>query len=100
MDAVLTAVLQSTPQLGIGGVLVVVIVLLLRREVSTEDRHASELRRVNEAHDAELRELRDDIQALRKQIGELQAAIDREREERRRAEDQVAELSRGRGGKR
>jgi peptidoglycan hydrolase CwlO-like protein len=100
LDAVLTAVLQSTPQLGIGGVLVVVIVLLLRREVSTEDRHASELRRVNEAHDAELRELRDDIQALRKQIGELQAAIDREREERRRAEDQVAELSRGRGGKR
>lgn len=98
MDAVLTAVLQSVPQLGLGGGAVVLIVLLLRREASTEERHTAELARINSAHDDELRELRDDIKALRKQVDDLQATIDLERDQRRAAEDKLAEWMRQRGG--
>lgn len=81
MDAVLTALGQKVPELGVTGALVFVLVLLLRRESSTEDRHAAELARVNAAHDAELKE--------------LQADIDRERTARRAAEDELGRLRRG-----
>ncbi|GAA2774146.1 hypothetical protein [Saccharopolyspora taberi] len=98
MDAVLTAALQSAPQLGIGGVAVWLVVLLLRRESSSEERHTVELKRVNDAHDAELSELRADIAALRKQVDDLQLKLDIEREERRKAEDSAAEVLRRSGG--
>ena len=98
MDAVLTAALQSAPQLGIGGVAVWLVVLLLRRESSSEERHTAELKRVNDAHDAELSELRADIAALRKQVDDLQLKLDIEREERRKAEDMAAEALRQSGG--
>lgn len=74
MDAVLVALGQKIPELGVTGALVFVLVLLLRREAATEERHAAELKRVNAAHDAELEELRTDV--------------DRERAARRRAEDE------------
>lgn len=98
MDAVLTAALQSAPQLGIGGVAVWLVVLLLRRESSSEERHTAELKRVNDAHDAELAELRADIAALRKQVDDLQLKLDIEREERRKAEDMAAQALRHAGG--
>lgn len=90
MDAVLTAITQSAPQLGISGVLITVIVLLVRREASAETRHSAELERITKAHDAELAELRDDIKALRRQIDDLHTAVDLEREQRRAAEDAAA----------
>ncbi len=93
MDAVLTAVAQSAPQLGISGALVLVIVLLLRREASTETRHGTELERVMRAHDAELAELRTDITNLRKQVADGHAALDLERDKRRQIEDKVAAAS-------
>lgn len=96
MDAVLTAVTQTAPQLGISGVLITVIVLLVRREASAEGRHAAELTRINTAHDAELDELRAEIRELRKYVDDLNAALDLEREQRRRAEDAAADAARRR----
>lgn len=74
MDAVLLALGQKIPELGVTGALVFVLVLLLRRESATEERHAAELKRINAAHDAELEELRTDVE--------------RERAARRRIEDE------------
>lgn len=109
MDAAITAVMQSAPQLGGAGALLALLVYVMRHASSdrgdyraaldaAETRHAAELTRIAEAHDAELRELRDDIAVLRKQIDELHLALDVERSERRRAEDQAAELARRAGG--
>ena len=108
MDAVLTAVLQSLPQLGLGGGSIVLVVLLLRREASTEERHAAELTRkdtlhaaeitrLRSAHDAELVELRSDVKGLRDQLDALQSAFDLERADRRKAEDDLAKLVRRHG---
>lgn len=83
MDAVLTALGQKIPELGVTGVLVFLLVLLIRRESSTEDRHAAELRRINSDHDAELDELRLDVE--------------RERIARRSAEDERDRLRKGPG---
>lgn len=95
MDAVLTAVLQSLPQLGVASGLVVVVVLLLRRESSTEERHAAELRRIGEAHDAELVEMRGDIKELREAQDRLHRDLDEERTRRRQIEDELAVARRG-----
>lgn len=97
MDAVLTAVLQSAPQMGLGGVAVMFIVLLMRREASAEERHQAELTRITSAHDDELRELRDDIAQLRKQVDDVHTALDLEREARRQAEDKLAAALRQQG---
>jgi Skp family chaperone for outer membrane proteins len=96
VDAVLTAITQSAPQLGISGVLITVIVLLVRREAGAETRHSAELDRITKAHDAELAELRGEMKGLRKQIEDLNTALDLEREQRRTAEDAAAEAARRR----
>ncbi|CAL9607874.1 hypothetical protein SUDANB95_05528 [Actinosynnema sp. ALI-1.44] len=98
MDAVLTAVLQNVPQMGLGGVAVMFIVLLMRREASAEERHQAELNRITKAHDDELAELRADIAALRKQVDDVNTALDLEREQRRKAEDDLATALRRQGG--
>lgn len=109
MDAVLTAAMQSAPQLGIGGILFALLMWFVRHAATdrgdyrstldaAEIRHASELKRIAEAHDAELRELREDIAALRTQLDELNLALDVEREDRRKAEDRAAEALRRAGG--
>ncbi|MFI0469305.1 hypothetical protein ACH347_34970 [Saccharopolyspora sp. 5N102] len=105
MDAAITAAMQSWGQVGVGGMLFTLLVWFVKHAASdrgdyrsaldaAESRHAAELTRIAEAHDAELRELRDDVAALRKQLDELHLALDVERSERRRAEDQAAELAR------
>lgn len=99
MDAFLTAVLQSVPQMGLGGGAIVLIVLLLRREAGAESRHQAELDRISKAHDAELAELRADIAQLRKQVDDVNAALDLEREARRAAEDKLAAAVRQQGGR-
>lgn len=75
MDVFLQTMLGSLPQLGIYGGFAWVLILLLRREGSAEERHARELDRLRKAHDDERAELHRDI--------------DREREARRRAEDEL-----------
>jgi Skp family chaperone for outer membrane proteins len=92
---VLTAVVQSLPQMGVASGLMVVVVLLLRRESATEQRHAAELRRINEAHDAELTEMRADIKELREAQNQLNRDLDAERARRRQSEDELAQARRG-----
>lgn len=75
MDAVLVAVAQSAPQLGVGSLLIAVIVLLMRRESSAEERHAAELDRVNLDHDEEIAELNARIKGLRGDVDELDRAL-------------------------
>lgn len=94
MDAVLTAITQSAPQLGISGVLITVMVLLVRWAAGAESRHSAELDRITKAHDAELAEKASEITGLRKQIEDLHAAVDLEREQRRQAEDAAAQAAR------
>lgn len=94
MDSVISALIGAAPQLGGAGVLVLVLGLLIRREAQTNERHASELARVNGAHDSELQELRVEITALREQVAELNRKVDEERGARRAAEDRAAVATR------
>ena len=98
MDAVLTTLIGAAPQLGAAGGALVFFGLLLRwsmqdrtdyRAQLTEQatRHSEELRRINEAHDAELAELRAEIKGLRLQLDEMNTKLDDERARRRAAED-------------
>ena len=98
MDSVLTTLVGAAPQLGVSGVLLVLLVLLLRREAAdradyrtavaeVSTRHAGELKRINADHDTELAELRKEIAGLRSQLDEVNRKLDEERARRRAAED-------------
>jgi len=100
VDAVVTTLIQAAPQLGVGGVLLTLLALLMRREsqdradyrtqvAELATRHADELKRINESHDEELHELRAEIKGLREQIDLLNAKLDDERARRRAAEDSM-----------
>lgn len=95
MDALLTALGQKAPELGVGGLVIMLIVLLLRRESGTESRHSAEMKRITSAHDEELAEIRADVKELREKNDELERALDKERQERRRVEDELAAVRRG-----
>lgn len=97
MDAVLTSLTTAAP-IGVAGVVLFILGLLVRSQTQdrsdyrtqlTEQatRNAAELTRVNAAHDAELAELRSEIQDQRKQIDDLNTRLDAERNLRRAAED-------------
>lgn len=100
MDAVLTSLIGAAPQLGVGGVLLTLLALSMRREsqdradyraqvAELDTRHAAELKRVNDAHDAELAELHAEIKALREKRDLLNQRLDDERAKRREAEDSM-----------
>lgn len=80
MDGLLTAALGSIPQLGGAGLLVLLVILLLRRE-------GTELARERAAHDAELAQRDAEVTSLRARVRELDAEVDAERKLRRAAED-------------
>lgn len=82
MDVVVSSLLGALPSIGIYGGFAWVLILLLRREATAEERHARELDRVRKAHDDELDELHRDIE--------------RERTRRRAAEDELQQLLRER----
>lgn len=110
MDVVLTTLIGATPQLGVAGVLLTLLVLVIRREAQDRSdnrvamtelvgRHATELARINTSHDAELAELRTEIAGLRAQLAEVNHKLDAERDRRRTAEDAaIATLDRRREG--
>lgn len=87
MDAALAALFGVAPQLGGGSLLLVLFVVALRWHGQDRADYRAELARINDAHDAELEELRADIRELRRQLDEVNAALDAERERRRLAED-------------
>lgn len=74
MDVFLQALLGALPSLGIYSGFAWVLILLLKREGSAEERHARELDRLRKAHDEELEEVHRDVE--------------RERAARRKAEDE------------
>lgn len=80
MDSLLPSIIGAIPQLGGAGTLVVIIVLLLRRE-------GSELARMAKLYDEELAEKDAEIDRLRIRLRELDEALDTERQRRRAAED-------------
>lgn len=93
VDAVLAAVVQAAPSLGVTGVLVTLIWILLKREARVDTSHAdaldrqarlhtAELGRLNRDHDAELLELGDRIRELRHANDELYDHLARERSAR------------------
>lgn len=105
MDAILPALFSAAPQLGVAGLLLVILVLVMRREASDRadyraalevaaKRHDEEVDRMRKAHDAEIAELKADVALLEQKVAELQARLDQEREARRRAEDMAAEVRR------
>ena len=95
----MTALIGAAPQLGVAGVLLVLLGMVIRREGQDRSdnratitdlvtRHAAELARINGAHDAELAELRTEIAGLRVQLSEVNRKLDAERDRRRALEDQ------------
>ncbi|WP_460441045.1 hypothetical protein [Amycolatopsis stemonae] len=75
-----------------------IIGYLARLLVIADRRNTAELKRVNEAHDEEIAELKRDIADLRAKVDELEARVDEERELRRAAEDRAAAAERRAGG--
>lgn len=104
MDALVTAVLQSAPSWGVGGLLITYIVILIRREARVDEshaaaleaqaqrhaaeidalnqRHAAELERVNRDHDVEVAEHQEKVRGLRLDIDDLDQRLSRERANR------------------
>jgi cell division protein FtsB len=109
LDAILPALFSALPQLGGAGLALAILIIVLRSSASDRvdyraelaaaaGRHADEIKRINQDHDAELAELKADVRDLRRQVDDLNAALDLERELRRKAEDMAAEaLRRGPG---
>jgi hypothetical protein len=75
VDAILTAVFQASPQLGGLTGLVALVVLLIRREAQTTDRHGTELDRMARIHDAERAELLEENTRIRKQRDEAETRL-------------------------
>lgn len=73
MDALLTSALGAIPQLGGAGLLVVIIVLLLRRE-------GAEVARIRKAHDEDLAEKNEEIDRLARRLRDADEEIDRLRQ--------------------
>lgn len=78
MDALVTAVLQSAPSWGVGGLLVTYIVILIRREARVDESHGVALTRQAQLHTAELDRLNRDHDT---ELAELHARIKQQREE-------------------
>lgn len=81
MDVFWQALLGALPSLGIYSGFAWVLVLLLRREGTAEERWARELDRLRKAHDDEMAEVHRDVE--------------RERAARRTAEDELRSYLRG-----
>ncbi|MER7078126.1 MULTISPECIES: hypothetical protein [Bacteria] len=103
----IAALLASAgPQAGVGGVLVVLLVWVMRAAATdrgdyrtaladAEKRHAVELERINTTHDDEVAELRDQLAELRARVDQLATQLDDERRRRWAAEDAAAKALRG-----
>lgn len=75
-----------------------IIAYLARLLIIADRRHAAELKRVDDARDEEIAELKGDLAALREKVEMLERRVDEERALRRAAEDRAAEAERRAGG--
>ena len=82
MDAFWSGVISAVPSLGIYSGFAYVLILLLRRESNSEERHARELDRVRKMHDEELEELRKDIARERTARRQAEQELEDHREHR------------------
>lgn len=110
MDVLTTSLVAAAPQLGVGGILLTLLVYVLRNWstdrndyrvglAAAQERYTAELHRINTAHDAEMAELRKDIQSLRERVDYLNHVLDQERTARRAAEDEAAKARRAGGAR-
>jgi C4-dicarboxylate-specific signal transduction histidine kinase len=108
LDAVFSALVTKLPELGLSGLALWLLFAAWRNATSdrsdyrdslkaAEERHAAELARVNREHDAEIAEMQQTKARLRKQVEELNAAVDLEREARRAAEEKAFRARRSGG---
>lgn len=87
-----TDILGAIPTVGPYGILILIIVYLMKLLISADARHSSELKRVNEAHDEEIKELREDIAQLRADVDRLTKTVEDERQLRFVAEEEAHKL--------
>lgn len=87
MDAVLNAVLGAAPELGGALALVIVVVLLIRREMQTTERHNTEMARLAAQYEKELAAEQAENVRLRAQRDAAEQATDVERAARRAAQE-------------
>jgi hypothetical protein len=108
VDAILTTLGGSLPQLGVGGVLAFVVGLLVKWLADERTRHTADLdaqaRRLADEnareaaqHTANMTDLRGELRDARTRIDELEITVDLERAARRDAEDTAARALRGTG---
>jgi chromosome segregation ATPase len=83
---------------GTGVVVTGIIGWMARLLIIADRRNTAELKRVNDAHDEEIGELKRDIAELRSKVDDLERRLDEERELRRAAEDRAAAAVRRAGG--
>lgn len=83
---------------GAGAVVTGIIGWMARLLVIADRRNTAELKRVNDAHDEEMAELKADLAELRSKVDYLEERLDEERELRRAAEDRAAAAERRAGG--
>lgn len=83
---------------GTGVVVTGIIGWMARLLIIADRRNTNELKRVNDAHDEEIGELKRDIAELRSKVDDLERRLDEERELRRAAEDRAAAAERRAGG--
>jgi Skp family chaperone for outer membrane proteins len=96
LDAILPALISALPQLGGAGLALFILIIVLRSAATDRADYRTQLKEQSKRHNDELDELKEDIKDLRKQVDDLNAALDLEREQRRRAEDMAAEALRRR----
>jgi TolA-binding protein len=94
------AILGALPTLGPIGLVLVILAYVGKQWLSSDSRyraeldrlntaHQTELDRVNTARDAELKELRDDIRELRRDLDKMQEAYNAERQLRFQAQEEA-----------
>jgi TolA-binding protein len=95
-----TAILGALPTLGPIGLVLLILAYVGRQWLSSDKRyqaeierlnraHEAELARINAAHDEEIKELRDDIRDLRREMDELRKALAAERTARMDAQEEA-----------
>jgi len=95
-----TAILGALPTLGPIGLVLLILTYVGRQWISSDKRysaelerqrlaHEAELKRINETHDEEIKELRADISELRREISELRKQLSDEMRSRMLAQEEA-----------